>query len=53
MNFIIEKLVFGLLDDSFKDLLVFNRFGESISSQFVMTLLITPCFGIFSDINTS
>jgi len=53
MNFVIEKLAFGFLDDSFEDIPVFNCFGGSISGQFVMTLLIPPCFGTFSDINTS
>jgi len=53
MNFVIEKLAFGFLDDSFEDIPVFNYFGGFISGQFVMTLLIPPCFGTFSDINTS
>ena len=49
----LEKLPFGFLDDSFEDIPVFNCFGGSISGQFVMTLLIPPCFGTFSNINTS
>ena len=43
--------MFGLLDDFFENIPILNHLRESVSGQFVITLIIPLYFRLFSDID--